>query len=70
MTMNDHEGPLSRVDDGSLLLDTDVLRALHATGPAWQARANEALREAFITRQARELDEFEIPAFLRRKPDQ
>lgn len=69
MTTNDKEGPLSRVDDGSLLLDTDILQALHASGPGWQARANEALREAFITRKARELDEFEIPAFLRRKPD-
>ncbi len=69
MTTNDHEDSPGRVDDGSLLLDADVLRALHATGPAWQTRANEALRDAFITRKSRELDEFEIPAFVRRKQD-
>ncbi len=56
-------------ENTNLALEADVLEALKATGQDWQARANEALREAFITKKARELDEFEIPAFVRRKPD-
>lgn len=60
---------MSSTDENTTLaLDADVLTALQATGQDWRARANEALREAFITRKARELDEFEIPAFVRRKP--
>lgn len=31
----------------SVRLDPDVLAALRATGPGWQARMNEALRKAF-----------------------
>ncbi|MGQ2993683.1 BrnA antitoxin family protein [Variovorax sp. UC122_21] len=61
-------------DDQSptLRLDPDVLAALEATGPGWQALANTALRKAFIERVANDpgsgLDLFEIPAWVRPKP--
>jgi len=31
----------------TMRLDADVLAAMRASGPGWQARANEALRERF-----------------------
>ncbi|MCJ2131331.1 BrnA antitoxin family protein [Methylobacterium sp. E-045] len=31
----------------TLRVDGDVIEAMRATGPGWQARANEALRERF-----------------------
>jgi hypothetical protein len=56
----------------ALPLYADVLAALEATGPGWQALANTALRKAFVEKVANgpssELDLFEIPAMLRRKP--
>lgn len=61
-------------DDQSptLRLDPDVLAALEATGPGWQALANTALRKAFVEKVANAsssgLDLFESPAMLRRKP--
>jgi uncharacterized protein (DUF4415 family) len=33
-------------------LSPDVLEALKATGPNWQRRADEALRKAFVRKQA------------------
>jgi uncharacterized protein (DUF4415 family) len=36
----------------SLRLDRDVLAALRATGLGWQTRANDALRAAYVTRNA------------------
>lgn len=38
------EAPKTQI---SVRLDPDVLAALRATGPGWQARMNEALRKAF-----------------------
>lgn len=37
----------------SLRVSQDVLEALKATGSGWQTRADEALREAFITAKKR-----------------
>jgi uncharacterized protein (DUF4415 family) len=31
----------------TLRVDGDVIEAMRATGPGWQARANEALRDRF-----------------------
>lgn len=64
---------MTRDDDSTALrLDPDVLAALEATGPNWQALANTALRKAFVEKVATDpssgLDLFEIPAMLRRKP--
>ena len=33
----------------SIRLSPDVLEALRATGPGWQGRADEALRQQFVT---------------------
>lgn len=60
-------------DDQSptLRLDPDVLAALTAIGPDWQARANTALRKAFVEKVATApssgVDLFEIPAWVRPK---
>jgi len=44
--------PEARKRPVGIRLSPDVLDALKATGPNWQRRANEALRAAFVTKDA------------------
>lgn len=41
-----------RKEVAQIPLESDVMAALRATGPDWQKRAEEALREKFVTKAA------------------
>jgi uncharacterized protein (DUF4415 family) len=44
--------PTARKKSVGIRLSPDVLDALKATGPNWQRRADEALRDAFVKKDA------------------